>query len=119
MIINAKTRVKFRGVECTRTFDYYATANGCIMCDVTYIPIRRSLRDLRGHETFQLMDLAFAPNVSDAMIFLGLHLDEAPAAVLFAALAVSDLGADDFGECLAEYINTESNGKYLSECLSN
>nr|DAT84781.1 MAG TPA: hypothetical protein [Caudoviricetes sp.] len=105
MIISTKTRVQFRGVTCTRTFDYYATAAGSVMCEITYTPVAYELRDLRGHETVQVLDLRFAPAVCDAMMFLGLELDNTPAAELFAALAISSLPAGDCGESIASYIS--------------
>ena len=105
MIISNCKHVEFRGVTCTRRFDYDATAAGTVMCEITYTPIAYELRDLRGHETVQVLDLRFAPAICDAMMFLGLELDNAPAADLFAALAISSLPAEDCGESIASYIS--------------
>lgn len=105
MIISNKTRVVFQGVTCTRTFDYYATVTGAVICRTTFIPVEKRLRHLRGHSTCQLLNLAFALNVSDCMMFLGLQLDHANAAELFAALAGSNLRADDCARDIAEWLN--------------
>ena len=105
MIINTKNRVQFRGVECICAFDYYATASGAVKCRATYTPVKRELRHLRGHATVQLLNLALLASVSDAMLFLGVQLDDAPAAELFAALASSNLAADGDAYCIADYLN--------------
>lgn len=105
MIIANKTRVQFKGIECVRTFDYYATKSGAVKCRVTYTPTRKELRHLRGHATVQLLNLALLASVSDAMLFLGVQLDDAPAAELFAALAGSNLPADRDATCIADYLN--------------
>ena len=105
MIINTKTRVQFKGVTCVRTFDYYTTRGGAVKCRVTFIPVRKELRHLRGHKTVQLLNLALLASVSDAMLFLGVQLDDAPAAELFAALASSTLNATDDATCIADYLN--------------
>ena len=105
MIINAKTRVKFRGVTCTSSFDYYVTATGAVKCRVTYTPVCKDLRHLRGHATIQLLNLALIDSVQSALMFLGLSLDEAPAAELFAVLASSALKATDDATCIAEWLN--------------
>lgn len=68
-------------------------------------PRRFSRRYL--HSTCQLLNLAFALNVSDCMMFLGLQLDHAPAAELFAALAGSNLRADDCARDIADYVNQQ------------
>lgn len=107
MIINNRSHVQFRGVTCTREFDYYATTAGAVLCRTTFIPIRKELRHLRGHSTCQLLNLAFALNVSDCMMFLGLQLDHTPAAELFAALAGSNLRADDCARDIADYVNQQ------------
>lgn len=107
MIISNCKHVEFRGVECTREFDYYATATGAVVCRTTYTPVEKRLRHLRGHSTCQLLNLAFALNVSDCMMFLGLQLDHAPAAELFAALAGSNLRADDCARDIADYVNQQ------------
>ena len=106
MIIETKTRVMFRGVTCTATYDYYATATGCVRCRVTYTPVARELRYLRGHKTVQLLNLAFVQRVSDSMMFLGSELDMPEAAALFATLASSSLRADDCALTLAEWLNS-------------
>lgn len=105
MIINNRKHVVFQGVICTREFDYYATATGAVVCRTTYTPVEKRLRHLRGHSTCQLLNLAFALSVSDCMMFLGLSLDHAPAAELFAALAGSNLRADDCAHDIAEWLN--------------
>ena len=105
MIINTRTRVQFRGVTCTASYDYYATATGCVMCRVTYTPIRKELCHLRGHKTVQLLNLAFVQQVNDSMMFLGLQLDMPEAAELFATLAASDLRADDCALEIADLLN--------------
>lgn len=105
MIITNKTRVVFHGVTCTRTFDFYATATGAVVCRTTYTPVEKSLRHLRGHSTCQLLNLAFALSVSDCMMLLGLQLDNDPAAELFAALTSSNLRADDCARGIADYLN--------------
>ena len=105
MIIESKKHVQFRGVTCIASYDYYATATGAVVCRTTYTPVEKSLRHLRGHSTCQLLNLAFAMQVSDAMMFLGLQLDDAPAAELFNALASSDLHADDCSLTIVDYLN--------------
>lgn len=105
MIISTRTRVQFRGVTCTRTFDYYATAAGAVMCEITYTPVAHELRDLRGHATVQLLNLALVDTVQSALMFLELQLDDAPAAELFAALASSALNATDDATCIIDYLN--------------
>ena len=105
MIINTRTRVQFRGVTCTRTFDYYATASGTVKCRVIYTPVARELRHLRGHAMCQLLNLALIERVGDAMLYLGLQLDMSEAAELFAALASSSLDAQDDATCIAEWLN--------------
>lgn len=105
MIITNKTRVVFRGVECTRQFDYYATPAGCAKCRVTFIPTARNLRHLRGHSTCQLLNLALIDSVQAALMFLGLQLDDAPAAGLFTALASAPLAADADATCIADWLN--------------
>lgn len=105
MIITNRSHVQFRGVTCTRKFDYYATATGVVKCRVTFIPVARDLRHLRGHFTCQLLNLALIDNVQGAFMFLGLQLDDAPAAELFTALASSTLAADADATCIADYLN--------------
>lgn len=105
MIITNRSHVQFRGVVCVRTFDYYATKSGAVKCRVTYTPIKRELRHLRGHETVQLLNLALVDNVQSALIFLGLQLEDSPAAELFAALASSTLDASDDATCIIDYLN--------------
>lgn len=105
MIIENRSHVQFRGVTCTRTFDYYATAAGCVKCRTTYTPAARNLRHLRGHETCQLLNLVLLGSVSDAMAFLGVQLDTPEGSELFAALASSTLRADDDASCIAELLN--------------
>ena len=105
MIINNHKRILFRGTVCTRQFDYYATRGGAVKCRVTFIPVRKELHHLRGHATVQLLNLALLASVSDAMLFLGVQLDDAPAAELFAALASSNLAADSDATCIADYLN--------------
>lgn len=105
MIISTRTRVQFRGVTCTRQFDYYATASGAVKCRVTYTPVRKDLRHLRGHATVQLLNLALVDTVQSALMFLELQLDDAPAAELFAALASSALKATDDETCITEWLN--------------
>ena len=105
MIVTNRSHVQFRGVTCTREFDYYATATGAVMCRTSYTPVDKQLRHLRGHSTCQLLNLAFALSVRDCMMLLGLQLDHAPAAELFAALADSDLRADGCARDIAEWLN--------------
>lgn len=105
MIISNRSHVQFRGVTCTRKFDYYATPAGCVKCRVTFIPIRKELCHLRGHSTCQLLNLALIDNVQGALMFLGLQLDDAPAAELFTALASSTLAADADATCIADWLN--------------
>ena len=105
MIIENKKNVKFRGITCTASYDYYATATGAVVCRTTYTPVEKSLRHLRGHSTCQLLNLAFALNVSDCMMLLGLSLDMPEAASLFDALAGSNLRPDDNACCIADLLN--------------
>lgn len=105
MIINNSKHIIFRGVECTRQFDYYATAAGAVKCRVTYTPVRKELRHLRGHDVQQLANLAQVPDVHSLMMVLGLSLDDAPSAELFASLASSTLNATDDATCIADYLN--------------
>lgn len=105
MIISNCKHVEFRGVICTRQFDYYCTRQGAVKCCVTYTPVTRELRHLRGHATVHLLNLALIDSVQSALMFLGLSLDEAPAAELFAALASSALKAADDATCIAEWLN--------------
>ena len=105
MIIKDKARVQFRGVTCIRQFDFYATLAGCVKCRVTYIPTARNLRHLRGHSTCQLLNLALIDDVQAALMFLGLQLDDAPAAALFTALASAPLDTNAPAESIADYLN--------------
>lgn len=105
MIISNCKHVEFRGVICTRQFDYYCTRQGAVKCRVTYTPVTRELRHLRGHATVQLLNLALIDTVQSALMFLGLQLDDAPAAELFAALASSALRTDDNATCIIDYLN--------------
>ena len=105
MIISTRTRVQFRGVTCTRTLDYYATATGAVKCRVTYTPTRKDLRHLRGHNTQQLANLALVPDVHGLMMVLGLCMDDDASRELFAALASSDLRPDDDATLIADYLN--------------
>lgn len=105
MIISDRKHVQFRGVTCTRQFDYYATPAGCVKCRVTFIPVARNLRHLRGHSTCQLLNLALIDSVQAALMFLGLQLDDAPAAGLFTALASAPLAADADATLVADYLN--------------
>ena len=107
MIIEGKKHVQFRGTDCTASYDYYATATGAVVCRVTYTPVARELRYLRGHKTVQLLNPAIALNVRDCMMLLGLSLDMPETAVLFDALASSDLRADDCSRCIADYVNQQ------------
>lgn len=105
MIINDKKHVQFRGVTCTASYDYYATATGAVVCRVTFIPVARNLRHLRGHKTVQLLNLAFALSVSDCIMLLGLSLDMPEAIALFGALASSNLDATDDATCIIKWLN--------------
>lgn len=105
MLINTRANVQFRGVTCTASYDYYATATGAVVCRVTYTPVARELHYLHGHKTVQLLNLAFALTVSDCMMLLGLSLDMPEAVALFDALASSTLHADDCARCIAEWLN--------------
>lgn len=105
MIITNRSHVQSHGVTCTRQFDYYATATGAVVCRVTFTPVARNLRYLRGHKTVQLLNLAFALNVSDCMMLLGLSLDMPEAVALFDALASSNLDATDNATSIAEWLN--------------
>lgn len=105
MIINNRKHIVFRGVECTRQFDYYATAAGAVKCRVTYTPVRKELRHLRGHDVQQLANLALVPDVHGLMMVLGLCMDDDASRELFAALASSTLKATDDATCIADYLN--------------
>lgn len=105
MIISTRTRVQFRGVTCTRTFDYYATATGAVKCRVTYTPVARELRHLRGHNTQQLANLALVPDVHGLMMVLGLCMDDDASRELFASLVGSNLRPDDDATLVADYLN--------------
>lgn len=105
MIISTRTLIQFRGVTCTRTFDYYATATGAVKCRVTYTPVARELRHLRGHDTQQLANLALVPDVHGVMMVLGLCMNDDASRELFAALAGSTLRPDDDATLIADYIN--------------
>ena len=105
MIISTRTLIQFRGVICTRTFDYYATATGAVKCRVTYTPVARELRHLRGHDTQQLANLALVPDVHGVMMVLGLCMNDDASRELFAALAGSTLRPDDDATLIADYIN--------------
>lgn len=105
MIIANKTRVQFKGIECVRTFDYYATKSGAVKCRVTYTPVRKDLRHLRGHCTQQLANLALVPDVHGLMMVLGLCMDDDASRELFAALALSDLRPDDDATLIADFLN--------------
>ena len=105
MIITNRSHVQFRGVTCTASYDYYATATGCVRCRTTYTPVEERLRYLRGHKTVQLLNLAFVQQVSDCMMYLGLQLDLPEAAELFAAIAASPLRADDCALEIADLLN--------------
>ena len=105
MIINTKARVQFKGVTCVRTFDYYATRGGAVKCRVTFIPVRKELRHLRGHEVVQLLDLSLCEDVQSAMMFLGLQLEQPEAGALFSALASAPLDANAPVETIADYLN--------------
>lgn len=105
MIISDRKRILYMGIPCTREWDYYATRGGAVKCRVTFIPVRKELRHLRGHEGVQLLNLSLCEDVQSAMLFLGLQLDEPEAAALFAALASSNLRADDDATCIADYLN--------------
>ena len=105
MIISTKTRIRFRGVTCTRTFDYYATASGTVKCRVTYTPVARELRGWRGLDTQQLANLALVPDVHGVMMVLGLCMDDDASRELFSALAGSNLRPDDDATLVADYLN--------------
>lgn len=105
MIIETKTRVLFRGVECTSSYDYYATRSGAVKCRVTYTPTRKSLCYLRGHDTQQLANLALVPDVHGLMMVLGLCMDDDASRELFDALASSNLAADDDATCIIDWLN--------------
>lgn len=105
MIISTRTRVQFRGVTCTRTFDYYATATGAVKCRVTYTPVARELRHLRGHDTQQLANLALVPDIHGLMMALGLCMDDDASRELFAALASSGLDAKTDAFAIIDYLN--------------
>lgn len=105
MIINTRSRVEFRGVTCTSSFDYYATASGAVKCRVTYTPVCKDLRHLRGHATIQLLNLALVPDVHGVMMVLGLCMNDDASRELFAALAGSTLRPDDDATLIADYLN--------------
>ena len=105
MIISDRKIILYMGVPCTRERDYYTTRGGAVKCRVTFIPVRKELRHLRGHEGVQLLNLSLCEDVHSAMMFLGLQLDEPEAAALFAALASSPLGANAPAETIADYLN--------------
>lgn len=104
MIISTRTHAQFRGTTCSRTFDYYATRSGAVKCRVTYTPVARELRHLRGHDTQQLANLALVPDVHGLMMVLGLCMDDV-SRELFAALESSNLRADDDATCIIDYLN--------------
>lgn len=104
MIISDRERILYMGVICTREWDYYAT-RGAVKCRVTFIPVRKELRHLRGHESVQLLNLSLCEDVQSAMMFLGLQLEQPEAAALFTALASSPLDADAPAETIADYLN--------------
>lgn len=105
MIISNCKHVDFRGVICTRQFDYYCTRQGAVKCRVTYTPVARELRHLRGHDTQQLANLAQVPDVNGLMMVLGLCMDNDASRELFAALAGSTLRPDDDATLIADYLN--------------
>lgn len=105
MIINNRKHIIFRGVECTTSFDYYATASGAVKCRVTYTPVAREQRYLRGHDTQQLASLALVPDVRGLMMVLALCMDDDASRELFAALAGSNLRPDDDATCITEWLN--------------
>ena len=105
MIINDKKRILYMGVPCTREWDYYATRGGAVKCRVTFIPVRKELRHLRGHNTQQLANLALVPDVHGLMMVLGLCIDDDASRELFAALAGSNLRPDDDATCIIDYLN--------------
>ena len=105
MIISDRKIILYMGVPCTREWDYYTTRGGAVKCRVTFIPVRKELRHLRGHESVQLLNLSMCEDVQSAMMLLGLQLDEPEAAALFAALASSPLGANAPAETIADYLN--------------
>lgn len=105
MIIPDRKIILYMGVPCTREWDYYTTRGGAVKCRVTFIPVRKELRHLRGHESVQLLNLSLCEDVQSAMMLLGLQLDEPEAAALFAALASSPLGANAPAETIADYLN--------------
>lgn len=105
MIISNCKHVDFRGVICTRQFDYYCTRQGAVKCRVTYTPVARELRHLRGHDTQQFANLAQVPDVHGLMMVLGLCMDNDASRELFAALAGSTLRPDDDATLIADYLN--------------
>lgn len=105
MIISDRKIILYMGVPCTREWEYYTTRGGAVKCRVTFIPIRKELRHLRGHEGVQLLNLSLCEDVQSAMLFLSLQLDEPEAAALFAALASSPLDANAPVETIADYLN--------------
>ena len=105
MIINDRKHVQFRGVSCSASYDYYCTRAGAVKCRITYTPVARELRHLRGHCTQQLANLALVPDVHGLMMVLGLCLDDDASRELFAALASSTLKATDDATCIIDYLN--------------
>lgn len=105
MIISTRAHVQFRGVYCTASYDYYCTRAGAVKCRVTYTPVRKDLRHLRGHCTQQLANLVLVPDVHGLMMVLGLCMDDDASRELFAALASSTLNATDDATCIADYLN--------------
>ena len=105
MIINTKTRVIFRGIACNASYDYYCTRAGAIKCRITYTPVARELRHLRGHDTQQLANLTLVPDVHGLMMVLGLCMDDDASRELFAALASSNLLPDYDATCIIDYLN--------------
>lgn len=105
MIISDRKRILYMGVPCTREWDYYATRGGAVKCRVTFIPVRKELRHLRGHEGVQLLNLSLCENVQSAMMFLGLQLEQPEAAALFTTLASAPLDANAPAETIADYLN--------------
>ena len=105
MIISNCKHVDFRGVICTRQFDYYCTRQGAVKCRVTYTPVARKLRHLRGHDTQQLANVALVPDVHGLMMVLGLCMDNDASCELFAALASSGLDAKADAFAIIDYLN--------------
>lgn len=105
MIISNCKHVEFRGVICTRQFDYYCTRQGAVKCRVSYTPVARELRHLRGHDTQQLANLALVPDIHGLMMALGLCMDDDASRELFAALASSCLDAKAGAFAIIDYLN--------------